>query len=269
MELTILGPGLVGSYLGAAAGAPRCVPGPSRRVHGRRVHLPTGERGWSPQLIELADHPAHTPLLVACRVPNTPWPALPRDCVVAQNGLGQPAAVAVCFLALDRDQRGVVMHHGPPPRVVISSDPMWREVVAAWRAAGISVEQRQDVRPAQWEKAALNATVGPLCLALGLGMAEVWNDPSLRALVRAATDEAVAIAASAGITIAAGIQERAATFFAAVGAHRPSVLSSANELPWVLDALLMHAQQGGTAAPALARIAELVERRLVAASTPA
>lgn len=267
MELTVLGPGLVGSYLGAAAGAGRCILGPSRRIHGRRVALPMGERTWSPQPVTIAEHPVSSPLLVACRVPDTPWQTLPTDCVAAQNGLGQPVPVAVCFLALDRDAQGVVRHHGPQPRVVLRDDRAWDAVAAAWRGAGITVERPRDVRPAQWEKAALNATVGPLCLALGLGMADVWQDPSLRALVRDATVEAVAIAASAGITIADGVHERAAAFFAAAGEHQPSVLKSANELPWVLGALLGQAQRGGTATPALTRIADLVERQMAATAS--
>ena len=266
MNLTVFGPGLVGSYLGAAASAATCVPGPSGRIHGSRVALPIGLRTWSPRLITLDEYHDDSALLIACRVPQTPWDVLPKLCVAAQNGLGQPSAVAVCFLALDRDADGVVSHNGPRPRVVIHDDPAWHAVAAAWRGAGIQVDQRRDVRPAQWEKVALNATVGPLCLALGLGMAEVWHDPILRAIVRDATDESIAIAAAAGVTIDDGIHERAAEFFSAAGGHRPSVLKSTNELPWILGTLLIHARHSGTRATALAHIAHLVERQTMAAT---
>jgi len=268
MTLTVFGPGLVGSYLGAAARAATCIPGPSGRIHGRRVELPTGERTWSPARRLLDDHPHDAPLLIACRIPHTPWNALPPLCVAAQNGLGQPCAVAVCFLALDRDADGIVRHHGPSPRVVIHDDPAWESTVSAWRSAGIQVDQRRDVRPAQWEKAALNATVGPLCLALGLGMAEVWHDPALRAIVQDATAEAIVIAAGAGVTMDDGVHERVAAFFAAAGAHRPTVMKSANELPWVLGALLTHARQSNIRTSALTHIAMLVERQTTTSSVP-
>jgi ketopantoate reductase len=147
-------------------------------------------------------------------------------------------------------------------------------VAAAWRAAGITVEEVADIRPAQWEKTILNATVGPLCLALaapgaasgngrhGPGdqslMAAVWSNPRLRGLCLEATREGGRIAAAAGIAIAPGLAERAESFFAAVGAHRPSVLRDPGELPWVLGHLRAAAAAAGVPIPALDAIAAQV-----------
>lgn len=257
MTCTVFGPGLVGSYLGIAAGATRCVVRPGSRPRALRALLPGGPREWRPQTVALTAVGTGEPLLVATPVPATPWRALPPRALAAQNGLGQPRPVLTCFLALDLDADGVVRHVGPPPRVALTRAPAWAPLVAAWRAAGVSVDERDDARPAQWEKAVLNATVGPLCLATGAGMGEVWGDPALRALVLEATAEGVAIARACGVALDDGAVHRAAAFFAGVGSHRPSLLRHPGELPAVLGRLLRHAGHAGVAAPALTRIAAL------------
>lgn len=270
MPLTVLGPGLVGSFLGAAADAERCIPRPGdRRPLVRRVRLPAAATvlTWRPQPATLAGLDAEARLLVATGIPDTPWDALPARALAAQNGLGQPRAVVTCFLALDVGADGAVRHAGPPPRLVLADPgPAWAGTIAAWRAAGLLVEVVDDPRPAQWEKAILNATVGPLCLATGLGMGEVWADPVLRTLTQEATDEGIAIARANGIPLDPGLAGRAAGFFARVGDHRPSLLRHAGELPWVLGHLLRAARRAGVASPALARIDGLVTARAAPAA---
>lgn len=258
MTCGVFGPGLVGSYLGAAAGSPWVVPGPSGRVRATRVRLPAGMRDWMPRLLTSAREtlPSDRPMLVATRVHQTPWNCLPLDALCAQNGLGQERAVAVCFFAVDLDDDGVLHATGPAPRLVVGRlGRRWEPALAAWRAAGLQVDEVADIAPAQWEKTILNATVGPLCLATGLGMAAVWAEPQLRDQVRAATREGLAIAAAHGIAIPAGGEDRAEAFFAAVGGHRPSVTRDAGELPAVLGHLLRGALLAKVPAPALAGIA--------------
>ncbi len=253
--LAVLGPGLVGSYLGAAARASHAILGSSGRIRARSALTPAGISAWDPQKTTLAELPPSIPLLVCTRVHQTPWEQLPDRALAAQNGLGQPCAVLTCFMALDPGPSGVAATGWQAPRLVLARPARaWRAVLAAWRACGIAVEEVDDARPAQWEKAILNATVGPLCLATGLSMAAVWSDARLRALVVAGTLEGVAIAQRHGITIPDGAPDRAAGFFASVGRHRPSVLSDQGELPFVLGALLQHAARGGIEVPALARI---------------
>jgi hypothetical protein len=264
MTCTVFGPGLVGCYLGAAASATAVVAGPSGRVRTVRVRLPVGERDFAPRLTDLRQ--AAGPLLVASRAHRTPWDALPSGCLAAQNGLGQPVPVAVCFLAVDLDGDGVLHATGAQPRVAVGPlSAGWRPVIAAWREAGIAVDELADVAPAQWEKAILNATVGPLCLASGLGMAAVWRDPDLRRLVVAATHEGEAIALSNGIAVTAGLADRAAAFFDRVGDHRPSVVADPGELPWVLGRLRTAAR---APAPALERIAAMVAAAVSPAQAP-
>jgi hypothetical protein len=247
---TLVGPGLVGSYLGAAAGIAVAVPGPSGRIRAGRVRLPAGESRFAPTLVPLTA--VRGPVLVACRAHRTPWAQLPGEVLAAQNGLGHTVPVAVCFLAVD-EADGVIAATGPTPRIVLARDPRWAGLAAAWRGAGLTVDEVADVRPAQWEKCILNATVGPLCLATGLRMGAVWREPELRRLVLAATQEGIAAAAAAGVVLADGLVERATVFFAGVGDHRPSVLADPGELPWILDPLR---RSGGC--PALDRIAALV-----------
>jgi len=251
MNCRVLGAGLVGSFLGAAAGA-AWVAGRGQVAVRARVALPSGIVAWAPAV----GGPAEAPLLVATRCHQTPWAALRGHVLAAQNGLGQPVAVVVPYLALDRDALGTVRTMGPAPRLVVGPvDAVWAPVLAAWRRAGIAVDEVTDVRPAQWEKAILNATVGPLCLATGLGMGEVWADAELRRLTLIATDEGAAVAAAAGIAIPPGLGGRAADFFAQVGAHRPSIVADAGELPWLLGHLMQAAQQHGVVVTALSAIA--------------
>lgn len=269
-QIAVLGPGLVGSYLGAAAGARIAYVGPSGTVRARLARLPAGDRPWQPREVRLGALSPAAPLLISTRVHQTPWGRLPADALAAQNGLGQPRPVITCFLALDLDADGAVAAVGPRPRLVLARPPRaWEPVLGAWRDAGLEVEVRDDAAAAQWEKAILNATVGPLCLATGLGMGEVWSDPALRRLTLDATAEGTAVAAAVGVAIPAGAVDRAATFFAAVGCHRPSVVRDPGELPHVLGRLLDEARTHGVPAPALERIAALAAPAARHATAPA
>ncbi len=260
----VIGPGLVGCFLGAAGGFTTAMCGSSGSPISEQIQMPSGERRrWRPALVQEA---AEGPLLVACRACDTPLERMWHPgCspLLAQNGLGQRLPTVACFMALDRDGDGVLHATGPQPRLVLTDPgPAWAPILKAWRGAGIAVEIVADAGPARWEKCILNATVGPLCLALDLGMAAVWADAQWRAVVLAVTAEGEAIAAAAGIALSPGLGERAASFFAAAGNHRPSCLRDPRELTWVLDPLLSAARQHALAAPALGRIAELVGARV-------
>jgi hypothetical protein len=255
-RLAVLGPGLVGSWLGAACGASHAIAGPSGRLRWNAASHDGVVRPWHPRRIRLEEVPADMPLLACSRVHATPWERLPQTALAAQNGLGQPRAVITCFLALDPGPDGVVAAVGPRARLVLAPPPAaFAGAIAAWRASGIAVEIVDDPRGAQWEKAILNATVGPLCLATGLSMAAVWADRQLRALALDATREGARVARGHGIAIASGLVDRASAFFAQVGAHLPSVVREPGELGAVIDRMLEHALTLGIATPALARIA--------------
>ncbi len=261
MTCGVFGPGLVGSFLGAAAGAQWVIAGTSGRPRATRVRLADGIREWSPSVVRIP--PDALPLLVATRVHRTPWDALPQEVLAAQNGLGQPRPVATCMFAVDLDADGILHATGPRPRVIVGPlSNAWSPVLSAWENAGILVEQVADPRAAQWEKAVLNATVGPLCLSTGLTMAAVWNDAELRRLTLTATAEGDTVARAAGVATKPGMVERAAEFFAAVGDHHPSVVRDAGELPWVLGALLSRADEWRQPVPALRRIAAMVAEHL-------
>lgn len=251
MPCCVIGPGLVGSFLGAAANAPWVISRHGRPVH-EQVLLPRGMRCWQPRQIASPTAPA----LVATRVHQTNWAHLPVHSLAAQNGLGQPIPVVVCFMAIDRLADGCITSIGVPPRLVVGPlAPCWRPVLEAWSAAGITVQEVADPQPAQFEKAILNATVGPLCLATGLTMAQIWADPTWRALALEATREGVLIAKDRGVRIEPGIAERACRFFSQVGTHVPSIVRDPGELPSILGYLLGCAV---SPAPALEHIASLL-----------
>ncbi|TVR42916.1 MAG: hypothetical protein EA402_10710 [Planctomycetota bacterium] len=253
MQWAVFGAGLVGSYLGAAGGASHAC----RRRQGplrERVCLADGVREWAPQ--PFPQQTGEMPVLVASRAHHTPWQHCQPHWLAAQNGLGQGLPVLVCFLAVDRDAEGrIVSSTGSPPRVVCGPvAASWQPIFQAWRGAGLVVETVADIRPAQWEKAILNATLGPLCLASGRSMPEVMADATARQLVLAGLAEGEAIAAANGIALAPDLQPRALAFFNAMGDHRPSVLNDPAELAWVLPPLLAAAQRQRLPAPALQEI---------------
>jgi hypothetical protein len=267
MTCCVFGPGLVGSFLGAAAGSALAIPGPSGAVTATTIILAGRTLTWRPRLARLdelaAELAAGLPLLVASRVHQTPWHRLPGAARAAQNGLGQPRPVVTCFFAIDRAPDGALSATGPSPRVVVSqADRRWSPVFAAWRAHGLEVEVCADPRPAQWEKTVLNATVGPLCLGTGLSMGAVWADDRLRQLALDATAEGDGLARACGVDCPPGMVARAQAFFSQVGAHRPSLLDDPGELPWVLGRLLAYARDRAVPVPQLQRIADLAARQL-------
>jgi hypothetical protein len=267
MTWNVFGAGLVGSFLGAAGGASGVVRRPSSESTSAIVRLPNGTmRNWHPNVVTL---PRSQPVLVACRAHQTPWDHLVgHEAIAAQNGLGQPVPVLVGFMAIDRTADGIIAAVGVAPRLVLARpQPAWNEALDAWATAGLTLEVVSDVRPAQWEKAILNATVGPLCLATGLSVGGLWAEPTWRELAVAATAEGARIAQAAGIAVAPGLVARMEAFFQCIGAHRPSVLKDPGELPWIFGPLLAAARRHGTSCPALERIVALVthEARLVGA----
>lgn len=261
MACVVLGPGLVGTYLGAAAGSTAVITRqPSLPFTPPLVQLPNGVVRWQPAVLQLKDKeqgPA-LPWLVTTRCHQTPWAHLPADAVIVQNGLSQPRLVASAFMALDV-LNGVLTAIGPRPRLVVAQvSACWQPVLRAWRAAGLVIEEVADPRPAQWEKAILNATVGPLTLTrqgAAASMAAVWADPLSRALVVAATEEGLAIARAAGVALDDALMTRATTFFSAVGAHVPSCRRDPGELPMIHGPLLAAAARYRVAAPVLSAIA--------------
>jgi ketopantoate reductase len=167
--------------------------------------------------------------------------------------------LVTAFLAVDLDAQGRVHATGPTPRLVLRDPgPRYHGLLSTWRSAGIQVDvvEPQQALAARWEKVILNATVGPLCLARGWSMAAVWATPETRALVEAASAEGCAVADACGIHLQHGVLDRAAVFFAATGAHRPSTVQGPSELPWILGYLLHRAQEHGVDTPALTAIAE-------------
>jgi hypothetical protein len=251
MSWRVLGAGLLGSFLGAAGQAGWA----GRRRPGRiseSVLLPIGQVHWSPAAVA----PASTPTLLAMRCHHAPWHNLPPlPLLAAQNGLGQPCPVLVCFFGVDRRPDGIIAATAAQPHLVIGQPiACWLAIVAAWRQAGLKVDVVEDIRPMQWEKAILNATVGPLCLATGRSMRAVWQDPELRDLVLCATSEGVLAAAASGVALPPGMTDRTRAFFDRMGDHRPSVISDPGEIPWVLGRILHAACEHHLPAPALNRI---------------
>ena len=256
MTFYVFGAGLVGSYLGALGGAQQAM----RRhaaVINERIRAVGHTISWHPE--SLGHLPEDGPLLVATRCHQTPWKRVRPGWLAAQNGIGQTCPVMVCFCAIDRAADGSIFHCSQQqPRLVLAKhQPMWTAAIEHWRAHGILVEEVADVTPYQWEKAILNATLGPLCLATGKSMAKLWSENEMKSLVLEASAEGLHIAKSIGVIIPDGFIQRTISFFDQVGNHRPSIIADCGELSWLFNPLLEAADNHHLPCPALRRIAGL------------
>ncbi len=261
MSVCVYGPGMVGSFLGALAGAERVVCGPSGRIRASTAQIQDRRYTWSPQSCVVPD--PNDLLLICTRVHTSVPIAEEASSLFVHNGLHDKQMAALCFFAVDVCEERVRLT-GSQNRIVLPTLPeQWAPVIQAWQQAGLHVEQVANTQTAMWEKLILNATVGPLCLATGLSMSAVWE--SYQADVMAATAEGLRIAETHDVICDQHLLHRASTFFSDVGAHVPSVVRNHGEIDATLGALLRAAQHACCACPALERIAEKLSRAGVVA----
>lgn len=259
MKCTIVGPGLVGSYLGAACGAETYLEG--HRPRAREILLPTGPVTWEPRPIGCLQQ--GVPTIVCSRLHQTNWSMLPQASLAAQNGVETHIPTMACFMAVDMEPDGLLRAVGPRARLVIPPcDEAFRPVIEAWRSSNLIIEECADCMAPRWEKLILNLTVGPLALATGWSMTRIWADRPLRALVLQATDEAVALCRADGIDCDPHLADTASGFFAKVGDHQPSVCRDPGELPYIFAPVRSLMDRIRTPCPAIESLMRRVQKGL-------
>ncbi len=158
--------------------------------------------------VEAAAHSA-VPLLAAHTVVQT-----------IQNGLGSAERVAP-IVGADRLAVGVVggfgasvrapghVHHNGMEMVRFGSyaglpRPALEAGAAIWESAGFKVALFDDVRRMVWEKLIMNVTFSASCCLTGLTIGEVMRDSNAWLVAHGCAEEAIAVAAAAGIKLDVG-----------------------------------------------------------------
>lgn len=231
--IAVLGPGGVGGVVAWLTGA-LCV-GTERTVEAIRrdglTLVRDGERSIAhPESVARLDRPVS--LLVVAVKAHDLEPALDRIAPGAiegavvlplQNGLEQVERVLACNSLLQAPtatvaagaiggleawspEPGVVVHRGPgAPRITAASDVVSVETLeralAPLRVAGLELAIGESERAVLWEKVARLAPLAAATAASGLNLGELRGAESWATRLRAAVDEACAVAAAEGIPI--------------------------------------------------------------------
>jgi 2-dehydropantoate 2-reductase len=126
-----------------------------------------------------------------------------------QNGLGSAERVApiVGFGASVRAPGHV--HHNGMEMVRFGAyaglpRPALQASAAIWESAGFNVRLFDDVRRMVWEKLIMNVTFSASCCLTGMTIGEVMRNPDAWRVARGCADEAIAVAAAAGIGLEVG-----------------------------------------------------------------
>lgn len=140
--------------------------------------------------------------------------------------------------------------------------PRLRALAAVFAGAGISAPVTADIRALIWKKLLGNVTTNPISVITGATMEQMLSHEPTAALTRAVMAEVMAIAAAAGVTVDADLDERIATL-RKLGDFKTSMLQDyeqgrALEVGPIVGAVREIAQQTGVAAPYLETVYLLV-----------
>lgn len=222
-------------------------------------------------------------------LPELLKPVAGKDTVILslQNGLGNEAFLAerfgpgrvmggLCFVCLNRVGRGVVEHFGHGSlsigEFVGLPRERTREVVDAFRKAGIDARVVENLDLECWRKLVWNVPFNGLTIAAGgVTVAEVLADSGLRMLARELMEEILATAAGLGHGIPENFIEGQFAKTEVMGRYKPSSLidfleGSAVEVEAIWGEPLRAAQSAGVATPRLEMLYILL-RHLTAINT--
>jgi 2-dehydropantoate 2-reductase len=146
-------------------------------------------------------------------------PYLSADAVLVslQNGVGnteriharasRPSIAGLVYVGANMPAAGHVRHAGGN-RIVIGavkdcgvSTAMLDEFAALFRAAGVSVDISADMDGALWAKLTMNCAYNAVCALTGKPYGAMGAVPEVRAIMRQAADETIALARHKGISI--------------------------------------------------------------------
>jgi len=107
-----------------------------------------------------------------------------------RNGVILPSCV---YLSSHIEDPGVVIHTGSPRKIILGPDPDAdyepSELLSTFREASILHEWREDVLSAIWEKYIFIASYGLVSARFNKALGEIYEDRSLRDLIRKIMEE--------------------------------------------------------------------------------
>lgn len=139
-------------------------------------------------------------------------PYLENDAVVLslQNGVDNAARAqalmkqavipAVVYVATEMAAPGHVRHHGRG-ELVIGPSPRNAALVAEFAKAGVPVQVSDNVMGALWSKLIINCAYNALSAITQLPYGRLVQGPGIEPVMRAAVDEALAVAAASGVQV--------------------------------------------------------------------
>jgi 2-dehydropantoate 2-reductase len=289
VRIAIVGVGGAGGYFGArlvqagedvvfvARGATR----EALRKDGLHVESPIGDAALTGLSVAGSAEEAGEADAVILGVKSWQVPEAARSCrpmmreesfvVPLQNGVEAPDQIAAA-LGGTRAAGGLariiafqtaparIRHLGAEPYLAFGeldgtmSDRMER-LRAALARAGVSAEVRPDIRRAMWEKFLLVVPIGGVGASTGLRFGEIFGSPELRAMLRRAMQEVVALAKASGIPLGDEDVDRAIAFLEKLPAdgstslHRDLEEGKPSELEAWSGAVVRLARERGTPAP--------------------
>ncbi|MFX1511894.1 MAG: ketopantoate reductase family protein [Promethearchaeota archaeon] len=157
-----------------------------------------------------------------------------------QNGIGNEEFLAKVF-GDERVFRVIINYAGNiiepgkvdmtffnPPNVIGSVSPknhvLAKSIAELMSETGLITEFQEDIKPAEWKKAILNAALGSLCAITRATMREAMDFPDTRAIVSDTLKEGLAVAEAIGITFEADFHDKCIAYLSKGGHHKPSTL---------------------------------------------
>ncbi len=200
-----------------------------------------------------------------------------------QNGLGSAERVAP-IVGADRLAVGVVggfgasvrapghVHHNGMEMVRFGSyaglpRPALEAGAAIWESAGFKVALFDDVRRMVWEKLIMNVTFSASCCLTGLTIGEVMRDSNAWLVAHGCAEEAIAVAAAAGIKLDVGDPiEHIRHLGGRIADARPSMLLDhlarrRSEIDVINGSIPREGAKVGVATPVNATVVALVKAR--------
>lgn len=118
----------------------------------------------------------------------------------AQTLLKQMVIPTVVYVATEMAGPGHVKHHGRG-ELVIGAAPRSEALVAEFAKAGVPVQISDNVMGALWSKLIINCAYNALSAITQLPYGRLVQGPGIEAVMRAAVDEALAVAAASGVRV--------------------------------------------------------------------
>ena len=289
MRIAIFGAGGVGGYFGARLAAS----GEDVTFIARGPHLAAiRERGLQVRSLkgDVTIHPAEATddpvaigpvdlVIIAVKLYDTDavaaaLPALvgPSTAVVSfQNGVTATDTLAEVagaervfggssYIMATIAEPGVIAHLGSNARLVFgeldgrASDRTER-LLSACRTAGIDADVSSDIRAELWTKVTMLTALSGATSVTRLPIGPLREDPRTRALLRAALNEAIAVADAAGVVLPLDLADRQMAYFDGLDARTGSSMlydlahGKRLELPWLAGALVRLGRESDTPTP--------------------